>query len=269
MGKLVLHLADGSTRDLPLVRERTTIGRRPDNDVCLPVPTVSGEHAAVVTVMSDSFLEDLGSRNGTLVNGKEIRKHFLRDHDEIDIGGQRLVYLGDQGETVDTDGSAAARPVAEPPAVVRVRERSSSRLPKEDRGAGAAASTLSAGAGAPSRAPDQATIDTSQMFDPPDAAAAPVRNREALRRGAASLEVLDGRRAGTVAPLDGDEVVLGRLGVQVAAVQCAADGHRLVAIEGAAPPTLNGAPLPADGALLASGDEIVVAGTRVRFRAAE
>ena len=47
MGKLVLHLPDGSTRDVPLARERITIGRRADNDVCLPLPTVSGEHAAI------------------------------------------------------------------------------------------------------------------------------------------------------------------------------------------------------------------------------
>jgi hypothetical protein len=61
--------------------------------VCLPYPAVSGEHAAVVTILADSFLEDLGSTNGTLVNGKAVVKHFLRDNDHIDIGRQRLVYF--------------------------------------------------------------------------------------------------------------------------------------------------------------------------------
>src|SRR5512132_4635601 len=89
MAKLVLYLPDGSLLD----KERLTLGRRPDNDVCLPYPAVSGEHAAVVTILADSFLEDLGSTNGTLVNGKPIAKHFLRDHDQIDIGKQKLVYL--------------------------------------------------------------------------------------------------------------------------------------------------------------------------------
>src|SRR5688500_16881989 len=93
MGKLVLRLPDGSTREYQLERERVTIGRRADNDICLPFPAVSGEHAAVVTILDDSFLEDLGSTNGTLVNGKAITKHFLRDYDEIDIGRQMLVYV--------------------------------------------------------------------------------------------------------------------------------------------------------------------------------
>ncbi len=101
MGKLVLFLADGTTMDVPLDKERLTIGRRADNDVCLPYPAVSGEHAAVVTILADSFLEDLGSTNGTLVNGKAIAKHFLVDHDQLDIGRQRLVYMSDNDAKVD------------------------------------------------------------------------------------------------------------------------------------------------------------------------
>src|SRR5262249_14616173 len=78
MSKLVLFLPDGTTRDIALRRERTAIGRRADNDICLPNLAVSGEHAVIVTILTDSFLEDLGSTNGTLVNGKPIGKHFLR-----------------------------------------------------------------------------------------------------------------------------------------------------------------------------------------------
>jgi pSer/pThr/pTyr-binding forkhead associated (FHA) protein len=101
MGKLVLFLADGSTVNVPLDKERLTIGRRADNDVCLPYPAVSGEHAAVVTILADSFLEDLGSTNGTLVNGKPVAKHFLVDHDRVDIGRQRFVYLSDDDAKVE------------------------------------------------------------------------------------------------------------------------------------------------------------------------
>ena len=95
MSKLVLFLPDGSTLDIPLERERMTIGRRADNELCLPNLAVSGEHAVVVTILADSFLEDLGSTNGTLVNGKAIAKHFLRDRDEIDIGKHKLIYCAD------------------------------------------------------------------------------------------------------------------------------------------------------------------------------
>ena len=101
MSKLVLYLPDGTLHDILLDKERLTIGRRPDNDVCLPYPAVSGEHAQVVTILDDSFLEDLGSTNGTLVNGKPIVKHFLRDNDLIDIGRQRLLYFSDNAVRAD------------------------------------------------------------------------------------------------------------------------------------------------------------------------
>src|SRR5258706_14603301 len=78
-----------------------TIGRRADNDVCLPHPAVSGEHASIVTILADSFLEDLGSTNGTLVNGKPVVKHFLRDYDQIDIGRQRIVFVSDDKAHAD------------------------------------------------------------------------------------------------------------------------------------------------------------------------
>src|SRR5574340_1705190 len=110
MSKLVLFLADGSTLDVPLNRERITIGRRAENDVCLPNLAVSGEHAVVVTILADSFLEDLNSTNGTLVNGNAIAKHFLRDHDEIDIGRHRLVYcIDDEARLESTSLEGMAR----------------------------------------------------------------------------------------------------------------------------------------------------------------
>jgi pSer/pThr/pTyr-binding forkhead associated (FHA) protein len=95
VGKLVLYMPDGSTREIPLARERIRIGRRPDNDIPLPFPAVSGEHAAIVTILADSFLEDLGSTNGTFVNGKPVTKHFLRDRDRIDVGRENFIYYAD------------------------------------------------------------------------------------------------------------------------------------------------------------------------------
>src|SRR5207248_3974038 len=88
-------MPDGSTREIFLSRERIRIGRRPDNDIPLPFPAVSGEHAAIVTILSDSFLEDLGSTNGTFVNGKPVTKHFLRDRDRIDVGRENFIYYAD------------------------------------------------------------------------------------------------------------------------------------------------------------------------------
>ena len=103
MSKLVLFLADGTTLDIPLKRERMTIGRRADNEICLPNLAVSGEHAAVVTILADSFLEDLGSTNGTMVNGLPIAKHFVRVGDQIDVGRHILVYCVDDDKVLASD----------------------------------------------------------------------------------------------------------------------------------------------------------------------
>src|ERR1700675_2745583 len=106
MSKLVLFMPDGTNLDVPLSRERTTIGRRADNDICLPNLAVSGEHAVVVTILADSFLEDLNSTNGTLVNGSPIAKYFLRDRDQIDVGRHRLVYCVDDDAVIDSEAVA-------------------------------------------------------------------------------------------------------------------------------------------------------------------
>jgi pSer/pThr/pTyr-binding forkhead associated (FHA) protein len=108
MAKLVLFLADGTTLDIPLDRERISIGRRTGNDVSLPYPAVSGKHAVVVTMTTGSVLEDLGSTNGTFVNRKRIGKYFLHDRDTIDIGRQKLVYCTDVNAVRRTSDAGAA-----------------------------------------------------------------------------------------------------------------------------------------------------------------
>src|SRR5438046_2334723 len=113
MAKLVLHREGGEMRDIPLDQDRITIGRRADHDVCLPFPAVSADHAEIITVMADSFLHDLGSTNGTFVNGERVTKHFLRNHDKIDIGRQQLVYLTNDAETVEPLPVAKSEPKPE------------------------------------------------------------------------------------------------------------------------------------------------------------
>ena len=100
IGKLVLFLADGTTLDIPLDHERVTVGRRSGNDVCLPYPAVSGAHAVFVTTATGVVMEDLGSTNGTTVNGTRTNMQVLHDGDRIDIGRQRFVYLADVNAVV-------------------------------------------------------------------------------------------------------------------------------------------------------------------------
>ena len=82
-------------KEYTLSKERTLIGRKPHNDIQIDNLAVSGEHAAIITILNDSFIEDLGSTNGTMVNGKPIKKHFLQNNDVVEIGKHRLKYFND------------------------------------------------------------------------------------------------------------------------------------------------------------------------------
>ena len=81
--KLVLSLNASVLGEYGLEKERITIGRKPDNDIQVDNLAVSGQHAAIITILNDSFLEDLDSTNGTFVNGKLIKKHALKNGDVI------------------------------------------------------------------------------------------------------------------------------------------------------------------------------------------
>lgn len=96
MGKLIITESSGAARELVLDKERVSIGRHADNDICLNDKAVSGHHAVIITILSDSFLEDLDSTNGTLVNGKQIAKHPLSSGDTVSIGRNSLRYEGDE-----------------------------------------------------------------------------------------------------------------------------------------------------------------------------
>ena len=95
MAKLIVTDSTGATKDVPLNKERVTIGRGPDNDIPLNDKAVSGHHAVVITILQDSFLEDLDSTNGTQVNGKQVAKHPLSNGDVISIGRNTLKYEGE------------------------------------------------------------------------------------------------------------------------------------------------------------------------------
>src|SRR5574343_1891739 len=95
MAKLILSMDGLVLKDIPLNKARLTIGRKPHKDIQIDNLAISGEHAAVVTILTDSFLEDLNSTNGTLVNGQPIKKHFLRNNDVIELGKYKMKYMAD------------------------------------------------------------------------------------------------------------------------------------------------------------------------------
>ena len=94
--KLMLSMDGVVLQEYVLDKERMTIGRRPSSEIVIDNIAVSGEHAAIVTILNDSFLEDLDSTNGTLVNDAAIKRHFLQNNDVVEIGKYKLKYLNDQ-----------------------------------------------------------------------------------------------------------------------------------------------------------------------------
>jgi hypothetical protein len=303
MAKLVVFLPEGRNVDVKLDRERVTIGRRPDNDVCLPYPAVSGEHAAVVTILADSFLEDVGSTNGTLVNGKPVAKHFLRDRDRIDIGKQKLIYLADESEKLEPDPPEVAhrdvRLLAE--RVDAARARAALQAAGRDRRPPPpAVDPALAALGAELDAmPESASVDS--LLDAPGSGAirggAGAGGRDAAGGGGAGgihaaaggtgdagagpapgaspspggftpapplLRVLNGPAAGHTVALAKDEVIIGRPGRAVAAIRRTEAGRLLVPVEGG-PATVNGAPVPAEGTPVAIGDRIDLGGVALEI----
>jgi pSer/pThr/pTyr-binding forkhead associated (FHA) protein len=104
MSRLILSIEGQNLAEYNMTKERYTIGRLPDNDVRIDNPTVSGHHSLVINILSDSFLEDLNSTNGTYVNGKLIRKHALQHGDVITIGKHQLRFV-DSADGEDDDFS--------------------------------------------------------------------------------------------------------------------------------------------------------------------
>ena len=265
MSKLVLQLEDGTTMDIPLDQERITLGRRADNDVCLPNLAVSGEHAAVVTILDDSFLEDLGSTNGTLVNGNAIVKHFLRDRDEIDVGRHKFVYYADDNESVSSQYVARGMRATASDLGEQVQMAKPIIGRSKRTGGGGGRSPKSAGPGKdvapvkPQVAKSTSAVERTNVIDAQPAVPIPLPPPQP------SVKVLAGPQAGREIPLAKEQTSIGRAGVQVAVISQAGSAFRLKAIEGGRAPLVNGQPAAGAGVDLSPGDVIEIAGSRLEF----
>ncbi len=95
MARLTLIHEGTVLREFPLTKERTTIGRKPNNDIQLDDPTVSGQHA-VVLMLQNAYIEDLNSTNGVILNGKKITRRQLQHGDIIRIGRHELKFMDEK-----------------------------------------------------------------------------------------------------------------------------------------------------------------------------
>ncbi len=111
MPKLIVSIDGVVVKEVQLTKDRSTIGRRPYNDVVIDNLAVSGEHAVIRMAGGSAVLEDLGSTNGTYVNGKAVKQHALADDDLIEVGKYKLKFQDREGLTAPGPLSGAA-PVA-------------------------------------------------------------------------------------------------------------------------------------------------------------
>ena len=228
MAKLILSLDRSVLREVALDRERITIGRKPQNDIQIENLAVSAEHARIITILGDSFLEDLGSTNGTLVNGAPVKRHLLQANDVIEIGKFKLKYVAD-AQSVPHRASAE-----QIDRTIEVR--------------GAMLDT------APESAATQPEAQAADTESPP-AAAVPE----------AAIQILNGGNAGKYLELTKDVTTLGKPGVHVIVIARRPDGYFLTHVEGHSNPCVNGTPVGPEAQLLQDRDVIEVGGIRMEF----
>ena len=250
MAKLILSMDGLVLKEIALTKERTTIGRKPHNDIQIDNLAVSGEHAVIVTILQDSFLEDLGSTNGTVVDGQPIKKHFLQNSDVVELGKYKLKYVNEapagQAKAADFEKTMVLRPGS---------TKSAAPAPAP---AAAAPVAAAATAGAKNFGDTVAGQSvTAAPVAPSKPAAAPQKN--------AALQLLSGANAGKELDLTKPLTTLGKPGVQVAVITRRPQGFFITHVEGASFPVVNGKTLDAQAHSLNDHDVIELAGVKMEF----
>lgn len=244
--KLILSMEGVVLHEYLLNKERMTIGRKPHNDVVIDNLAVSGEHAVVVTILNDSFLEDMDSTNGVTVNGAAIKKHFLQSNDVIEIGKYKLKYINEQ------QGAQAAGDDFERTMVMRSPVKSQAASPTAHEAGGMAMHAPASPAPAP----------TPQAITPPPASPAP---QPGVAAQLAALQILSGPNAGRELDLVKSLTTLGKPGVQVAVLTRRPHGYFITHVEGDNYPSLNGKMLNEQPHQLNNHDIIELAGIKMEF----
>ncbi len=237
VAKLIATSSTGEKKEYELTNETTTIGRKPGNDIQIDNLSVSGKHAQVITILEDSFLEDLGSTNGTYVNGKLVKKHALEDGDSITLGKYNITYQNSSGGG-DQD--------FEQTMIIRPGEKG---MPEEAGG----------------KEIDKSMQKIAATMKSEEASASPSAPK--LDRDAC-LQLLSGANAGKELMLTKALTTIGQPGVQVAAITRRPHGYYLIHVDGGPNnnvPKVSGTPIGPSAHELKSHDIIEVAGVKMEF----
>lgn len=235
MAKLILSFNGKPLQEYELDQEIITIGRKPDNDIHIDNLAVSGYHAKILTILNDSFLEDLNSTNGTLINGQCISKHALRNGEKILIGKHSLEYVNEAEEA--GEGEFEKTMIIRPEANVQPVSSETSKKLEQSIGRIAA---------------DLASAGAAGSEDP----------------GEAYLELLGGSNSGQRMKITKILTTLGKPGIQVAAITRRPLGFFLIVVDAGAydkQPMINDQEVGVRAQPLKNNDIIDVAGVRMRF----
>jgi pSer/pThr/pTyr-binding forkhead associated (FHA) protein len=233
MAKLILSFNGSVVKEYQLDKEVVTIGRKPDNDIHIDNLAVSGNHAKILTILNDSFIEDLGSTNGTYVNDNKISKHALQNGELITIGKHELRYVNTNAESGESD--------FEKTMIIRPDT-----------------------AGMPESEEANRDIEKSIGKIAADLASA---GTTTTGPGAAKLQLISGANTGKELQLTKILTTLGKPGVQVAAITRRPTGYFLLLVDGGKEnksPLVNGSEIGKQHPLT-DGDVIEVAGVQMSF----
>jgi pSer/pThr/pTyr-binding forkhead associated (FHA) protein len=226
-------------KEIVLSKERTSIGRKPMNDIQIDNLSISGQHAVITRILGDAFLEDLNSTNGTYVNGQPVKKHVLHNSDVIELGKYRIKYLVDSS-TPGVSGTELVDTATLKPFEIGTLN------PAEPLPAGT--STLRT-RNAQSQAVD--TSSTSTSTGRPE------------RIGV--VQVLTGVNIGHELELSKPVTTLGKPGYQVAVITRREQGYFITHVEGQEHPLVNDKQLGVQAHKLNDNDVIEIAGIKMEF----
>jgi hypothetical protein len=93
VAKLIISRDAHVVQEVELGDGRMTIGRHPHSDIVIAHQAVSSRHAAITNNNGETVLEDLGSSNGTFVNGQRVARTVLADRDRVAVATFQLEYV--------------------------------------------------------------------------------------------------------------------------------------------------------------------------------
>lgn len=228
MPKVIISMEGIVIKEVQLSKNRITLGRRPYNDVVIDNLAISGEHAFFQLSGHEVYIEDMNSTNGTIVNGKSIKRQMLHHNDMIEIGKYHIQYIDDvlSHPSAGLMGLGASTPPSVPP---------STPTP-------------------PSIATGFGTTGLAGLT-----------GIDATNTGTALIRVMSGSAVGREVALIKVVTTIGKPGIAVAAITKRPHGFVLAHVEGVKRTMLNGKPVGDEPRAMKSGDMIELADTQMQF----